>query len=193
MPTGYDDFLETLKNFRSLSSTALGAGAMVPFVAYVANISPPWPPGIMLITALIELVTIIMVFQLTRPLGRAVINRVLIYNCVFLFMASLVYLILFSWLTFVTPKTGQRWVAGFYCLNETRLVYGECLFLPYNALPDAQYEAAKLWTGWSIAISKISLVATWLLSFVFLSALISTFIVFQMKTKSRRLAGEVTR
>jgi hypothetical protein len=53
MSTGYDDFLDILKKFRMLSVVALSTGAAV--FAYVAQIAPPWPPGVMLLTALTEL------------------------------------------------------------------------------------------------------------------------------------------
>ena len=66
MRTAYDDFLDIIRKFRGLSVTALGMGGAVPFFAYVARIAPPWPPGIMLVTALTEIVCLIVVFQFLR-------------------------------------------------------------------------------------------------------------------------------
>src|SRR5687768_11889757 len=94
--TGFDDFLDVLKKFRSLSVFALGGGVAVPFVAYLAKILPPWPPGVMLITGLLELVTLIVVFQFFRPAPRKVVNRVLAVTAPLLLIFSAAYLLLFA-------------------------------------------------------------------------------------------------
>lgn len=44
--TGWDEFIDVIKNFRLLSVIAIGTGGIVPFAAYLANLSPPWPPNV---------------------------------------------------------------------------------------------------------------------------------------------------
>ena len=50
--SGFDEFLEILADFRNLSAVMLGTSIAIPFIAYVMNIVPPWPPGLVLITVL---------------------------------------------------------------------------------------------------------------------------------------------
>ena len=87
--TAYDDFLDIMKRFKTLSVGALGIGTAAPFFAYVGGIAPPWPPGMMLITALTELVCLIVVFQFLRTKGRKLVNRVIAALTLSLSLASL--------------------------------------------------------------------------------------------------------
>jgi hypothetical protein len=185
--TAYDDFLGILKKFRALSTSALGTGAAVPFVAYLTSISPPWPPGIMFLTALTELVCLIVVFQFLRERGRKIVNRALGGFVACLFVVSSVYLVLFSIFTFAAPKTGERLVKGFLCNPPIRKAYfDDCPLLNIGYLRDAQYTPELLWQEWSIEVMRVVLSITWLFAFVLLSASIGIFLVFQTKKASRR-------
>lgn len=151
MKTAYDDFLEILDKFKRLSFFALGAGVVVPFFAYVANISPVWPPGVMLLTALVELVCLIVVFQLLRTRGRYTVNRFIVFTAALLCLASLGYLMVFSVFTYVTPHTNERYTKGFVCLPEIKkYFYDKCPLVGRDILSGLQYSADKVWTGWSI-------------------------------------------
>lgn len=182
MSTAYDDFLDILKKFRALSVSALGTGAAVPFFAYVANIAPSWPPGVMLLTALTELVCLILVFQFLRTKGRRAVNRWMASLATLLFLASLVYLVLFSIFTYVTPHTNGRFTKGFVCKPQTEQLYpGQCPLVDEQVLADAQYSAESIWTGWSVQLMQVFIASVWLAAFVLLSSLIGTFLVFQTK------------
>jgi hypothetical protein len=184
--TGFDDFLDVLKKFRTLSVTALGSGAAVPYVAYVAKIAPPWPPGIMLLTSLTELICIIVTFQFLRPKGRRVINRVLAVTVILLLLTSFAYLATFSTFTYVTPHTGERWVKGFVCRSDVlRLYPDECPLVGLDALRGAQWTAENIWREWSVDVMEVIISSLWLISFILLTGAISSFIVFQTKTPAK--------
>ncbi|MEA2894461.1 MAG: hypothetical protein QOJ84_76 [Bradyrhizobium sp.] len=183
MSTAYDDFLDILKKFRTLSVTALGTGAAVPFFAYVAKIAPPWPPGVMLLTALTELVCLILVFQFLRTKGRKPVNRAMAIMAPLLFLVSLGYLTLISVFTYVTPHTGERFTKGFICKPEIQRVYpSECPLVSRDVLSDSQYTAENVWMDWSIELMQVLIASLWLAAFILLSSLIGAFLVFQTKT-----------
>lgn len=181
--TAFDDFLEILEKFRKLSITALGTGAAVPFFAFVANIAPPWPPGVMLLTALTELVALILAFQFLRTKERHPVSLAMGIMATLLFIVSFVYLVLIAIFTYVTPQTKERFVKGFVCrLDIERLYPGECPFVGREILSRAQNNADQIWTDWSIALMQVFIASLWITAFVLLSGLIGAFLVFQTKT-----------
>ena len=183
--TAYDDFLDLIQKFKALSAGALGIGTAVPFFAYVANIAPPWPPGIMLVTGLTELVCLIVVFQLLRSKGRKVINRVIVVLAFLLCLTSLAYFTLIAIFTYVTPHTNERFVKGFVCQPEIQKFYGaQCPLVGREVLSGLQYTAENVWTDWSVALMQVAIAILWLACFIFLSSVIGSFLVFQTKIGS---------
>jgi hypothetical protein len=188
MRTAYDEFLDIIRKFRTLSVSALGTGTAVPFFAYVANIAPPWPPGIMLLTALTELVCLIVVFQFLRAKGRKLVNRVVAYLAVLLCLNSFAKLIIIAIFTYVTPHTNERFVKGFVCRPEIQQFYpDQCPFASREILSGLQYTAENVWLDWSVALMQVIIASMWFACFIFLSSLIGAFLVFQTKIKSVRV------
>jgi TIR domain len=183
--TAYDDFLDIIQKFKTLSVGALGIGTAVPFFAYVAGIAPPWPPGIMLVTALTELVCLIVVFQFLRSKGRKLVNRVIAALALSLCLASLAYFILIAFFTYVTPHTNERFVKGFVCRPEIQKAYGDqCPLVSRDLLSGLQYTAENVWMDWSVALMQVAIAILWLVCFIFLSSVIGSFLVFQTKIGS---------
>ncbi len=187
MKTAYDDFLDIIRKFRTLSLSALGTGTAVPFFAYVAKIAPPWPPGVMLLTALTELVCLIVVFQFLRTKGRKLVNRVVAIFALLLCLSSLGYFIFLAIFTYVTPHTNERFVKGFVCRPEIKRFYSDqCPLVSRDLLSGLQYTAENVWMDWSVAVMQVVIASLWLACFIFLSSLIGAFLVFQTKTRSLR-------
>lgn len=185
--TGYDDFLDILGKFRGLSAIALGTSVSVPFFAYLSGIAPPWPPGMVFVTALVEIVVLVVVFQFLRNSPRRTVNRVIAGTAPALIIFSALYLLLFSFFTYAIPTSSQRSVKGFVCQKGLLKSYEDaCPFLTTQQLRDVAYTAEALWQGWSIDLMRFFLSAIWLTAFLFLSILVGSFIVFQTKVKSRR-------
>jgi membrane protein implicated in regulation of membrane protease activity len=74
MASGLAGFKDLLKEFRGLSAWAVGAGVAVPFAAALASLSPPWPPGVVIVTAIVELVALVLVYQFLKSARRRTIN-----------------------------------------------------------------------------------------------------------------------
>lgn len=108
MATGLDDFKLLLKEFRGLSVWAVGGSLVVPFAAALADLSPPWPSGIVPITAVAELLALVLVFQFFKNSKRRVTNRLLLLSVAILTITMMVYLIAFSYFTYSVPTTKER-------------------------------------------------------------------------------------
>lgn len=191
MPSGLDDFKALLKDVRSLS--AVGAGLGAPFVAAIKLAPPPWPKEIVIITAIMELIVLICVFQFFASAPRQRVNRLMILGIALCAVAGMSYLVGYYRYTFEIPTTHAREIKGFVCTDEARLVYGEgCQDNAEEKLPDVQYEAAKIWKRWSIDRVTYALNGLWLFSFGALSFLIGLFVVFQSAQPARESGGQPT-
>lgn len=184
--TEYDEFLHVVKHFKSLSLVAVGAGGVVPFLAYVADFAPAWPKGIMLATVLVEIVFIILAFQILRVKSRRYVDKALVSCAVALTFFSLSYMIMLSQFTYMTPKTGERWNKGFVCTEIVQRTHpGQCPMLTQRIIADSEYEASLLWESWSITIVNVTIAALWFACFASLSTVVGGFISFQMRLRAR--------
>lgn len=187
MASGLDDFKRLLKEFRGLSVWAVGGSLVVPFAAALADLSPPWPKGIVPVTAVVELLALALVFQFYKTAGRRVIGRVLLVSVVVFALTSVVYFGMVSYFTYQVPTTKERFVKGYECTADAQQVFKErCPDLGLDELRTAEYEAERLWTRKSIAVTRTSLALLWLAAFVALSFALGSFLWYQMKSKGGR-------
>src|ERR1044072_3263683 len=124
--TGLEEFREVIADFKSLTSWSVKGAVVAPLADLVLHVGAPWPPGVPVITSVLELLTLICVFhfwfgksykQLTKK-----IKVFLIVICVTFFG----YLYLFDTYTFVNPASSKRYVKGFVVLpNVQRLIPSE--------------------------------------------------------------------
>lgn len=183
---GLDPFKRLLAEFGGLSIWATGAAVAVPFAAALVDLSPPWPPGIVLVTGIAELLVLALVYQSFSTAGRRRIQRVMIRAIVGLALAALAYLVLLSLFTYEVPTTGERFVKGFECTPAASAVFAEaCPDLGREELRTAEFEAENLWTRGSIATMRVLLVVLWSATFVRLSLALGSFLVFQLRATLR--------
>jgi hypothetical protein len=184
--SGYDEFREIAKRFKSLSVATVGAGGTVPFVAYLAGVAPPWPPGVLGLTALSQLVCLILAFQFSRDRPKQAIDRSMVVIISILAIFSVIYLTIFAIFTFSTPDNTGRELKGLICQDIISRMYASCPFLGIDVLQLAEYHAPYLWKEWSIAAIGVILVGSWLISFSCLSGFVGIFLVYQSHTFYRR-------
>src|SRR5688500_1390525 len=142
MANGLDDFKLLLKEFRGLSVWAVGGSLIVPFAAALADLSPPWPRGIVPVTAVVALLALILVFQFFKNSRRAVVNRLLLISVLVFALVSPVYLAAISYFTYQVPTTKERFVKGYECAPDAQLVFKDkCPDLGLDELRTAEYEA----------------------------------------------------
>jgi len=182
MQAGLVGFKELLSEFRGLSIWAVGGSLAVPFAAALASLSPPWPPAIVLVTAVAELVALIYVYQFLKSAKRRSINRIIAATGPALVILGAAYLVGVSLYTYEVPTTKQRFVKGYVCTEEAVSVFKQkCPDLGIDELKQAEYDADRLWTSRSLAMTRLAIVALWLAAFVALSILVGSFLVYQMQ------------
>jgi asparagine N-glycosylation enzyme membrane subunit Stt3 len=184
--TGYDDFKGLLKEYRGLFTWAAGSAAAVPFAAKLVDLSPPWPKGVVLVTAVVELLVLALVFQFLRTARKRAINWTMTSSVLVLAVVSTVYLLQLSLYTYEVPTTGERYVKGDECTPAAQKVFAEqCPDLGLDELRTAEYAAERLWTRRSVASIRVRLVLLWAASFVALSTALGSFMVYQLRSRRR--------
>lgn len=191
MARGIDDFKRLLTEFRGLSTWSVGSAVAVPFAAALADLSPPWPTGVVLVTAIVELLVLALVFQFLRSARKSLINWTMVASALVLAVVSPLYLLRLSLDTYEVPTTKERFVKGDECTSDARDLHKDrCPDLGLDELREAEYAAERLWTRKSIATVRVRLVLLWAAAFVALSAALGSFLVYQLrfkkKSKSRR-------
>jgi hypothetical protein len=187
MQPGLVGFKELLKEFRGLSIWAVGGTVAVPFAAALVSLSPPWPPAIVLVTAIAELVALIYVYQFLKTARRRTINRIIAAGGLVLVLLGAAYLVAVSLYTYEVPTTKQRFVKGYECTEEAAAVFQKkCPDLGIDDLATAEYDAGRLWTSRSIAVTRLAIVSLWLAAFVALSVLVGSFLVYQIQVPGIR-------
>ena len=145
---------------------AVGAGALfaaAPLAATLAHLEPPWPSGIGWLSAAFVLAAPLAARELPHRV-RPSRGRAWRLSAWLLTVAGLLgYLILYSMFVETMPASGFRAVRGYQCTQDALLVYKEaCPDLPRDALRDAEWESATLWTRSSVTVVRIALVGVWL-------------------------------
>lgn len=187
MKTSLDDFKRLLVEYRGLATWAIGGALVAPFAASLLEVSPPWPRGIVAITAIVELAVLIGVFHSLGRSSKRNVSRAMAASAVLFCAAGVVYLYDVSQLTYQVPTTDERFVKGTVCSADALLVYRErCPKLGFNELRQAEFSAETLWTMESISKARLRLVLGWLISFSSLAAGIGSFLCFHVRAKGRK-------
>ena len=148
-----------------------------PVLAAVAGLDPPWPAHFGYVSAAIVAAGAGWAHYRTR----AKTPRWLIPTLVG--AGLLAYLSLASLFVESVPMTDVRLVKGFTCTADARLVYGDgCPALNRDALRDAEWEPATLWTASSLLAARMALVASWLV-------LVAGLALAAAAVEQRRIAG----
>src|ERR1700730_9088529 len=120
--TGIDDFWKVVRQYGRILTWGLGA-AVVPIAAGLASLAPPWPPAVMQITALLELVILLTVFQILQVSKKTTVNHVIVSAAAVLVIFSLFYLFGISQFTYEEPLSKLRFVKGFICTSDALTVF----------------------------------------------------------------------
>lgn len=183
---GIDEFKEVMADFRSVTSLAAKGALAAPFADLIlrqfdTGVSPPWPPGVLVITSVAELLVLMAVFNFFFPSGARTLDRLMIAALVVLCAAFVGYLLLFSNFTHPHPKTQRLLVLGYEPLNEdVRQAFAEG-YTNEQALEENEFMPAKVWTERSITHVRIGILLAWLLVFISLSAFIGLFVMAQRR------------
>ena len=144
------------------AAVALAVLILLPVAAAFLALDPPWPSGIGYISAALVAGGAAWAHFGAGP-GTLVSKRWVKAIVVALIVITIGYLSLLSMFVETIPGTAVRVVKGFTCTPDALLVYGDsCPALGRDALRDAEWEAATLWTSSSVMLVRIALAACWL-------------------------------
>jgi hypothetical protein len=142
--------------------------------------------GIVLLTAIVQLLSAVACFQIYALAKRKQILRVFLTSLCALVIFGLSYMIAFSELTFKGGPKQEPLVKGLVCTNEALSLEqfaAKCPLLT-DKLIDAAEKPDELWTQESITASRAIILITWLVSCVSLTFCFVIFIVFQSQQAS---------
>lgn len=184
--TGLDEFKAVMADFRGMTSLAAKGAVAAPFAdlllrQFDSGIAPPWPPGILLITSVVELLSLIFIFNFFFTASPGKLNGLLLAALVVLCVSFFGYLYLFSSFTEHHPNSKQLIVLGYEPVSaEMRQSFDEG-YTAREALEENEYTPAKIWTGGSITRVRIGILAGWLIAFISLSVFIGLFVIAQRR------------
>ncbi|MEI8698160.1 hypothetical protein [Mesorhizobium sp. ISC15] len=180
MATGLDSFKEVLAEYRSLALWAGVSSVSIPFFAAFAGVAPPWPNRIALMTAVFQLIGLILSFQLYYSAKRRVVTKAIIVMTLASCILLLLYIFLFSIFAVSVGGAQKYIIVGYECTTKAAATYGkECQGIGYEELRAAQFNEFVIWTRMSIAVVRTALTSIWLAFFLSLSSVIALFLVFQ--------------
>jgi hypothetical protein len=160
---------------------ALGLMVAVPTAALAAGLTPPWPPGIWIATALLGAVIVALLRAPLQRLPRIGVTRIVALASAVLVLAAAGFLYASSVYVYQVPSTSARLAMGFVCTPEAQLVYkNRCPQLGLDELREAEFEAERLWTPASIAIVRVGLDVLWAATFISLAVLAAVVIRTQV-------------
>lgn len=172
-------FSQLLSFFRSTTTWVVAGIAAAPLLASLAKIAPPWPPGILVITALVQILVLALVYMLFFRRRMHGIAFVTALGVVLLLGAGAVYLHTFYTYTYEVPTTKERFVKGTKCTPKAEQVYPtECPNVSDASIKEARYEAATIWESSSIDAVQRRLVALWIGAFAGLALALGTFYTY---------------
>jgi len=190
--TGLDDFFGALADVKRIALAAAGGLLIIPMLASLGGYQPPWPPGVIGITSLIELVILIIAFQFFSRARRTQTSRAILVSATLLLFFSLTYLTLHSIFVYSIPNNSTKVILGCGLSEKAEMVLSSMKQPPRNVCPGefnsllaaAQYETEVVWNKLSVDLIRVGLAISWLGAFGSLAALIGIFVSFQRRQKA---------
>ncbi|HZX67405.1 MAG TPA: toll/interleukin-1 receptor domain-containing protein [Candidatus Elarobacter sp.] len=157
---------------------ASAALLVAPAAASAAGLTPPWPPGTWIVTAVVGVVLVALLRAPVQRLPRTGVTRIIAIASAVLVLAAAGYFYATSAYVYQVPSTNVRLAKGFVCTPEAKLVYlKRCPQLGLDELREAEFEAERLWTPASIATVRVGLDALWAAAFIALAVLAAALVI----------------
>jgi amino acid transporter len=181
---GISAFQRLLKDVRTLSGWSAKGALAAPLADFVLGVGPPWPVAVPVLTSCVEVIALIFVFTLLGAGGRAAFRRSLRVFAVVLVLSFAAYLTLLSLYVHHAPN-GERLVAGFIVRPDVVPMLAED-YTASDALREAGWVAERIWTPTSITLSRLSLLASWVMSFSAFVGLLGVFALQEWSKKPKK-------
>jgi len=182
---GLREFWETLTDVQNVGSWMVKGALVVPLIDLITSIGPPWPPGVDLITPVVEVVALIYIFEYWRPKSKAEafyrrrmrITLIITVFCLFL------YVLLLAFLSFSPPWSRNRFAKGFVLTPAAEIGVNSGIS-PDTILGQNNWDPSTVWTSPSIHVTEVAFLLMWLFFFVGLSLYVGTFVMAHRRRES---------
>lgn len=196
--TGLDDFFDLTGQVRKVALIAAGGLILLPLLAGFGGFQPPWPKGVAIITSLLEMVVLIVVFQLLSHAPRALASKVIVWSALLVALLSVAYLVLSAIFVYQIPHNDTRVVLGCGLGENTKIILDHLGRRPTDVCPGEfssllegkQYNTDQIWTKLSVNLIGAALVLTWLGAFGALAALMGVFVSFQRRQRGQSVKAD---
>jgi hypothetical protein len=190
--TGLSEFKEVLSDFQQLGSLALKGAVAAPLADIWLKLGPPPPKAIGALTALIEFVAIVWVFQFWSNAEERKL-RLGMFIALSIFLTALVSSLVLLGRFTVSPGQGRDPVIEGYALRvDVKPIVTES-YSPEQALRESEYDPDKVWTRTSIAVMRILITVTWMATFACFAVYLTVFIILQRRRRPLPLVQEPSR
>ncbi|WP_339758122.1 hypothetical protein [uncultured Hoeflea sp.] len=174
------DFRDFFGEFIALVGAAVATAALV-LITALSGLIPPWPEAVVQITAILQLVMLMFVYQFYKRSSKKFIDKRIKVFLVYTILFCAIYLSAYSLLVYELPDETKS-LRGFFCTAEAVLVYSDsCPLFSEEQIADAGFIPQKLWTPLGMLLSRLILLLTWGAFFGFLVSLFATFVVYQRR------------
>ena len=178
--SGLTDFRTYFGSFVSLIAAGVATTALV-LVTTLVDLAPPWPPAIVQVTAVGQIIGLILIYQFLNTAPKKTINRRIVLSLTSLVVLAITYLSLHSLTVYEMPN-GEFGLRGFACTSDALALYGrDCPILNSMQIADAEFDADRLWTPAGLTMARISLVLAWIGMFLSIVFLVGLFVVYQRR------------
>ena len=175
------DFKKYITDVQSVNGI-LAKGALIapPAAAGFSAISPPWPSnGPVIIGFFISMLHLVAAYYLFSVGGSisSKFDRLIKFSVCGIVISLFLYLVLFNFFAFVVGSTGTYDVSGFLFQSENFKNYDIIWVLKSNG-----WDPLLVWVPWTVYLTRITLLFSWIFVFVFTS---SFFSLFYIKSQSQ--------
>ncbi len=178
-------FVDFLNDYKTLLGTMVGLGTTAAIASMVTAIGPPWPnpSGVAAISAVASMVWLAFTFLAWRGqtdasyLGRMKLAVGLTAGF------AIIYIIL--WASQVYDVNGSKVVGGFTVIPDVQKVMKQDGGSLEEMMKGEEGNPYKIWTRDSIIVSKVALLAAWILFFCGISFVLTTLIMALEARKAR--------
>jgi hypothetical protein len=178
--TGLSEFKEVLTDFQQLGSLALKGAVAAPLADIWLKLGPPPSKVIGVLTALMEFVAVVGVFQFWSN-TKALKLRVRMLIALAIFLVGLVSSLVLAEMFTVSPGQGRdRVVEGYSLRPDAKPIVNES-YPPEQALRESEYDPDKVWTKESIVVLRTVITATWMATFASFAVYLTVFIILQRR------------
>ena len=152
----------------------LSKGALLapPAIAGFSSFAPPWPDSEVatgFFISVFELVAVLYLFSMEDRI-KAKYSLYLLWTGRLLFAVFLVYVVLFATLTAPMERASHRDVIGFLFQDASFRHYQTDVLLKMFG-----YDPEKIWLPWTVVVSRILVLLSWIAVFVVLSCYFGIF------------------